>query len=62
MYDNAFALARAHGIVGDILAIPDVASTYASEQSVWGQLAASEPISEPRLGLFRQRFSVVERL
>ena len=62
MYDNAFALARVHGIVGDILAIPDIAGTYVSEQSVWGQLATSEPISEPRLGLFRQRYAVVERL
>jgi hypothetical protein len=62
IYSNAFAAARANGIVRDILAIPDIASQYLSEQAVWGLVQASEPISEPRLGLFRQRYTIVERL
>jgi hypothetical protein len=62
MFDNAFALAMARGIVHDILAVPNMGGTYLSEQSVWGQVASSEPISEPRLSLYRQRFTVRERL
>lgn len=62
MYGNAFALARASGIVRDVLAIPDIAGAFLSEQAVWGLLMASEPLSNPRLGLFRQRFTIMERL
>jgi hypothetical protein len=62
MFANAFAIAKANGIVDDVLAIPDIDSVYRSEQSVWGLLASSEPISEPRIQLYRQRFTVTERL
>jgi hypothetical protein len=62
MFANAFALARANGIVKDILAVPDITSAYRSEQTIWGLVAVSEPISEPRIGLYRQRFTITERL
>lgn len=62
MYGNAFALARSAGIVRDVLAIPDIAGAFLSEQAVWGLLTASEPLSNPRIGLFRQRFTIRERL
>lgn len=62
MYGNAFALARFAGIVKDILAIPDIASAWISEQAVWGLLTSSEPLTNARIGLYRQRFNVMERL
>jgi hypothetical protein len=62
IFFNAFALARANGIVKDVLVVPDINSQYRSEQSVWGLVSASEPISEPRIGLYRQRFTITERL
>lgn len=62
MYTNAFALAMANGVSTDVLAVPSLSSTFLSEQSVWGQIMQSEPLIEPRIGLFRQRFSVAERL
>lgn len=62
MYGNAFALARASGVVRDILAIPDIAGAFLPEQAVWGLLGASEPLKNERLGLYRQRFTVMERL
>lgn len=62
MYTNAFAMARASGVVKDILAIPDISGSFLPEQSVWGLLAASEPLRNPRLGLYRQQFTVKERL
>jgi hypothetical protein len=62
MYGNPFAMARANGIVRDVLAIPDIDGSYLSEQAVWGRLATSEPLVNDRLGIFRQRFQVRERL
>jgi hypothetical protein len=62
MYGNAFALAYAQGITGDVLAIPDIDGSYLSEQAVFGLLSANEPIVEPRLGLYSQKFSIEERL
>lgn len=62
MYGNAFALARAAGVVKDILAIPEISSAFVSEQSVWGRMVVAEPLRNPRLGLYRQRFTVKERL
>lgn len=61
-YGNAFTLARANGIVKDILVIPDISSSYLSEQAIWGSITQANAIREPRLGLFRQRFTVLERL
>lgn len=64
MYGNAFALARANGVVRDILAIPDINGAYLSEQAVWGTVAAHEP--RPLLHLqpqiYTQKFTVRERL
>ena len=62
MYGNAFAMARANGIVRDVLAINDPASAYLSEQSVWGLLTSSEPLVNETYGVYRQKFSIEERL
>jgi hypothetical protein len=62
MYGNAFALARANGIVRDVLAIPDIAGSYLSEQAVFGKLAAAEPIFHRLPQIYRQKFTVRERL
>jgi hypothetical protein len=63
MYGNAFAMARANGVVVDVLAVNDIAATgYKSEQSVFGLCSASEPIVNENYGIFRQKFSIEERL
>jgi len=62
MYINAFALARANGIVKDLLAIHDINGAYLSEQAVWGPCVASQPIVRQSLKVFRQKFAVKERL
>lgn len=62
MMGNAFALARANGLVRDVLAIPDISGSYLSQESVWGLLEAAEPIVNDKLGLFRQKFTIEERL
>lgn len=62
LYGNAFALARANGVVRDVLAIPDIAGSYLSEQAVFGKLAAAEPIFHRLPQIYRQKFTVRERL
>jgi hypothetical protein len=62
MYTNAFAMARANGVVRDVLAIPDIGGAYLAEQAVFGLLTASEPLVRRRLRIFRQKFTVKERL
>ena len=62
MFSNAFALTRAQGIVGDVLAIPDPDSDYIVQQSVWGRLAQAEPMVNDRLNLYRTRYTIEERL
>lgn len=62
MYGNAFALARAQGVVYDVLAIPDIDGSYLPQQAVWGRCVASEPIVNDKLALYRQKFTIKERL
>jgi len=62
IFANAFAMARANGIVRDVLAIPDIGGTYLSQQAVYGLLEASEPIVNDKLNLYRQKFRIEERL
>ncbi len=62
MYGNAFAMARTNGLVSDILVIPDSAGTYLSQQAVWGLLSASEPLVHRIPLIYRQAFTVEERL
>lgn len=62
MYTNAFALARANGVVKDILVIPDINSPFVSEESVWGLLTASQPLTNRSSRRVYQKFSVKERL
>lgn len=62
MYTNAMALARAQGITGDVLVIPDISGTYLSEQAVYGPCRAAQPIVERDLGIFRQKYIIEERL
>lgn len=62
MFGNAFALARANGVVRDVLAIPDIDGSYLPEQAVWGLLSASAPLVNEKLSLYRQKFSIEERL
>lgn len=62
MFGNAFALARANGVVKDVLAIPFETGARISEQSVWGLCKASRPISHRLSQIFRQDFTIEERL
>jgi len=62
MYGNAFALARAKGVVSDVLAIPFEAGTYISEQAVWGLCTAQQPLIQQAVRIFRQKFQIEERL
>lgn len=63
MYGNAFAMARANGVAKDVLAVNDTAGAgYLSEQSVYGLCTASEPIVRASLNVFRQKFTIEDRL
>lgn len=62
MYGNAFALARANGVVRDVLAIHDINGAYLPEQAVWGRLTESQPLVRRSLRIFQQKFTVKERL
>lgn len=62
MYGNAFALARSQGVVRDVLAIPEIAGAYVSEQAVWGLCRGSEPLINRRALIYRQKFTIEERL
>jgi len=62
MYGNAFALAVAQGLTGDVLAIPDAEGAYLPEQAVFGQLEQLSALVEPRLALYSQKFTIEERL
>jgi hypothetical protein len=61
-WEHAFALQRECGLDTDILAIPDIASPYLSEQAVWGLMTASEPVRHRALPIHTQKFSVEERI
>jgi len=61
-YTNAFALARARGLVNDVLAIPFEAGAYISEQAVWGLCVAQQPLIQQAARIFRQKFQIDERL
>jgi hypothetical protein len=63
MYDNAFALARAAGVVRDVLVVQNsLTSAYLAEQSVWGLLTELQPLVHQNARIFRNRFTVKERL
>lgn len=62
MYANAFVMARANGLVRDVLVLSDITGSYASEQAVFGLLTALEPLIHERYGVFRQKFTIRERL
>lgn len=62
MYDNVFAMARARGVVSDLLVIPQQASAYISEQSVWGRVTVPQPVIHRASRIYRQQFTVKERL
>lgn len=62
MFGNAFALARAQGTVRDVLAISDPDSSYLSEQGVFGLLQGAQPLINNDLGVYRQKFTIRERL
>jgi hypothetical protein len=62
MYGNAFAMARAQGVVRDVLAVRDFTGSYLPEQAVWGLLEASTPLINHDVGVYRQKFTIRERL
>ena len=62
MYGNAFRIGWEKGVSGDVLAIPDIAGAYLSEQAVFGQLQANEPLFHRLPQIYRQKFTVIERL
>lgn len=62
MFANAFAMARAQGITGDVLAIDDIDGTYLSQKAVWGLLEDAGEVVNDKLELYRQSFTIRERL
>ncbi len=62
MYGNAFRLAWEAGLTSDVLAIPDIAGSYLPEQAVFGLLTATEPLVHRNARIYRQNFSIQERL
>lgn len=62
MYGNSFELARANGLVRDVLAIHDINGAYLSEQAVWGLIAQAEPLVRRSLKIFRHKYTIEERL
>jgi len=62
MYGNAFAMARQNGLARDVLAIHDIAGAYLSEQAVFGLLTAHTPLVQEKHQIFRQKFTIKERL
>jgi hypothetical protein len=62
MFGNAFALARANGLARDVLAVSEPDGSYLSQQAIFGLLQASEPLVNERLSLWRQKFTIEERL
>lgn len=63
MYGNAFALARAAGVVGDVLAVHDtLGGAYIAEQSVWGSLVDVQPLINENFEIFRNKFTIEETL
>ncbi len=61
-YSNAFAMARAAGVVEEVLVIPFESGSFVSQQSVWGLITAQQPIVYPEFNIFRQKFTIRERL
>lgn len=61
-FENALEIARAQGVVGDVLAIPDPDSTYIGRQAIWGQCTASEPMQNPIALTWQQKYRIEERL
>lgn len=62
LYGNAFAMARVNGVVRDVLAIPNISSSYLSEQAVFGLVEASDPLVNDDYAFYSQKFSIEERL
>jgi hypothetical protein len=63
MFDNAFAMGRAVGITGDILAVQDsLGGARIAEQSVWGSLTDVQPLVHENHGIFREKFTIEETL
>ena len=61
-YDNAHVLARACGVVKDMLAIPLETGSRISEQAVWGMMTALAPIFHKYSQIWIQKFEIKERL
>ena len=61
-YGNVLVMARAQGLVRDVLAIPDISGSYLPEQAVWGLCRASEPLVHRLSQIYRQKFTIEERL
>lgn len=63
MYGNAFAAARAVGMVGDVLAVHNsIGGARIAEQSVFGRLMAVTDITHEKARIFRTKFTVKEAL
>jgi hypothetical protein len=62
IFDNVFAMARASGVVADVLVIPQEDGDYIPEQAVWGLCQAHKPLIHRLSQTYRQQFTVRERL
>ena len=60
--DNALAMARRAGAVGDVLAIESVTGSNLAARSVFGRLTSLPPILNRATNLWTQKFTVRERL
>lgn len=62
IFGNAYALARAAGVVSDVLVIPDISGSYLSQQAIWGLMSSSTPIRQPKTNSYTKKFKIEERL
>ena len=62
MTENAFEMMRAAGIADDVLAMKYTSGSYISQNAVWGRMQSAAPLVNDKVALFRQRFTIKERL
>ncbi len=61
-YGNLFELARANGIVKDVLVIPKPLGARVPEQAIWGRVTQSLGIAQDKFPVYRASLRIEERL
>jgi len=62
MYNNAFEIARRNGLNKDILVMMKTTGSRISEQSIFGLVNRSVPLTHQTLNVFMTRYTIEERL